>query len=211
MLNAPQATYHKYREDVIVNFMRKIWQIGVLREGDLVKGETEREKMILLPANKLYEGLDAMAADLREWGKDYIEQRLQGVSLENQNLKHRLYLLERYAMLNEQHKSTEQTSMARRIDVAVKDQCYALLFKIDSLERKLLASQKELVEMERTVRERLKIEFEDLVKDLSTQVLDCLYVFVCLLACENFVHVLLLWTCGTHVCACVRENGVLIE
>jgi chromosome segregation ATPase len=59
--------------------------------------------------------------------------------------------------------------MGRRIDVAVKDKCYALLFKIDALERKLEASRKELADMERVVRERLKVEFEDLVKDLSTQ------------------------------------------
>jgi hypothetical protein len=32
--------------------------------------------------------------------------------------------------------------MARRIDVAVKDKCYALLFKIDTLERKLESSKK---------------------------------------------------------------------
>ena len=85
------------------------------------------------------------------------------------NLTHLLYLKERDMEYKEAVRSREQQCMSRRIDVAVKDQCYALLFRMDDLQRKLELSQAEVAEMERSVRERLKVEFEELVKDLQQQ------------------------------------------
>jgi len=98
-----------------------------------------------------------------------MQEALKGLRLQVANLTHLLYLQERDMVYKEAVREREQQSMARRIDVAVKDNCFALLFRMDDVQRKLEASQAAMAEMERTVRQRLKVEFEELVKDLEQQ------------------------------------------
>ena len=157
------ATDASKREDVLMLFMRKIWEKARDELGD------NNTREITMSWSDFYGAVDEMAQGLKTWGEHHIAESQQVLKAENQDLRHRVYVLERNIAHYEASKGGEQTRMARRIDVAVKDQCYALLFKIDSLERRLQGAQKELIEMESTVRERLKIEFEDLVKDLGTQ------------------------------------------
>lgn len=152
------------REDIIMLFMRRVWEKAT---EDFSEDGSERR--MVMPWNDFYGAIDLLAQQLKTWGVSFVNESLRTLTTENQDLRHRVYVLERNIAHYEATKGAEQTRMARRIDVAVKDQCYALLFKIDSLERRLLGAQKELIEMESTVRERLKIEFEDLVKDLGTQ------------------------------------------
>ena len=47
--------------------------------------------------------------------------------------------------------------------------CYAILFRMDELQRKLEEAETYNAKMEEFVREKLKVEFEDLVRDLQQQ------------------------------------------
>ena len=47
--------------------------------------------------------------------------------------------------------------------------CYAILFRMDELQRKLEEAETYNAKMAEFVREKLKVEFEDLVRDLQQQ------------------------------------------
>jgi hypothetical protein len=159
-----QAALENRKEDILLEFLRGVRQ-GARDDKDGNTGVA----VLVIPKYLLNEQLDLLAGKLRDWGEVRLEEGMKGLRLQLLNLTHLLYLQERDMQYKEAVREREHQSMARRIDVAVKDECYALLFRMDDLERKLQASQTEVAEMERTVRERLKVEFEELVKDLQQQ------------------------------------------
>ena len=159
-----QAALDARKEDILLDFLR-----GVRQGARDDKDPQTNVAVLVIPKYLLNEQLDLLAGKLRDWGEVRIEEAIKGLRMQVLNLTHLLYLQERDMQYKDAVREREQQSMARRIDVAVKDQCYALLFRMDDLQRKLQASQTEVAEMERSVRERLKVEFEELVKDLQQQ------------------------------------------
>ena len=150
------------KEELLLEFLQEI-RVGAREDTDSNTGVA----VLVIPKFRLAEALDLLAGKLRDWGEVRMEEAVKGLRLQVANLTHLLYLQERDMVYKEAVREREQQSMARRIDVAVKDQCFALLFRMDDLQRKLEASQSAMAEMERTVRQRLKVEFEELVKDLE--------------------------------------------
>jgi hypothetical protein len=65
----------------------------------------------------------------------------------------------------------EQRSMSRRLDTAITDRCYELLYKVQDLSGKLKTEKRNLVSLESTVRETLKKEFQAQISDLNTQLM----------------------------------------
>ncbi len=59
--------------------------------------------------------------------------------------------------------------MSRRLDTAISDRCYELLYKVQDLSGKLKAEKRNLLSLETTVRDNLKKEFQDQISDLNTQ------------------------------------------
>jgi hypothetical protein len=65
----------------------------------------------------------------------------------------------------------ESRSMSRRLDTAITDRCYELLYKVQDLSGKLKTEKRNLVSLESTVRENLKKEFQAQISDLNTQLM----------------------------------------
>jgi len=163
-LSVTEGREEQGKVEMLVEFLKAVRSCA--RE----EKESARGGMVLILSKEgFYNLVDVLASRLRSWNETRTQEAVRSIEMENVNLKHLLFLQERNIQYKEALREREQQSMARRIDVAVKDQCYSLLFKIDMLERKLEESNKNLAEMEKNVRERLKVEFEDLVKDLGTQ------------------------------------------
>uniref|UniRef100_A0A7S4NV28 Uncharacterized protein n=1 Tax=Guillardia theta TaxID=55529 RepID=A0A7S4NV28_GUITH len=160
-----EAREEQGKVEMLVEFLKAVRSCA-REEKETTKGG---RMVLVLSKENFYQLIDVLASRLRAWNETRTQEAVRSIEMENVNLKHLLYLQERNMQYKEALREREQQSMARRIDVAVKDQCYSLLFKIDTLERKLEESNKNLAEMEKSVRDRLKIEFEDLVKDLGTQ------------------------------------------
>lgn len=65
----------------------------------------------------------------------------------------------------------QQRSLARRLDTAISDRCYELLYKVQDLSGKLKIEKRNLVTLESTVREDLKKEFQAQISDLNSQLM----------------------------------------
>ena len=152
------------KEDLLLEFLKALRQSA----RDQIDDATG-VAMMVIPKFQLSELLDLLAGKLRDWGEVRMHEALKGLRLQVTNLTHLLYLQERDMQYKEAVREREQQSMARRIEVSVKDECFALLFRMDDIQRKLECSQAEVADMDRAVRERLKVEFEELVKDLQQQ------------------------------------------
>ncbi len=63
----------------------------------------------------------------------------------------------------------DRRSLARRLDTAVTDRCYELLYKVQDLSGKLKTEKRNLMSLETTVRENLKKEFQAQISELNTQ------------------------------------------
>ena len=161
---AVAAKEARSKEPIVLEFLHGLRQ-AAREDTDANTGVA----VLVIPKYQLAELLDVFAGKLRDWGQLRTEEALRGMRQQVANLTHLLYLQERNMQYTEAVREREHQSMARRIDVAVKDNCFALLFRMDEVQRKLEDSQAAMAEMERSVRERLKVEFEDLVKDLQQQ------------------------------------------
>ena len=65
----------------------------------------------------------------------------------------------------------QERSLARRLDTAISDRCYELLYKVQDLSGKLKTEKRNLVTLESTVREDLKKEFQAQISDLNSQLM----------------------------------------
>jgi hypothetical protein len=115
------------------------------------------------------DSIDALARNLRSWGSTRLEEELSALKLSIAELQHCLFVSERSSATANVARELEVKSMRRRIESAVSDRCYLLLFKLDSLNRKAAEAQKEAATVEETVREKVRREFEELVRDLTMQ------------------------------------------
>jgi hypothetical protein len=95
----------------------------------------------------------------------------------------------------------ESRSMNRRLDTAISDRCYELLYKVQDLSSKLKMEKRNLVSLESTVRENLKKEFQEQISELNTQLTvvkgqfaECVPMLAPLVV--NFICVIM------RVCAC---------
>jgi predicted nucleic acid-binding Zn-ribbon protein len=95
----------------------------------------------------------------------------------------------------------ESRSMNRRLDTAISDRCYELLYKVQDLSSKLKTEKRNLVSLESTVRENLKKEFQEQISELNTQLTvvkgqfaECVAMLAPLVV--NFICVIM------RVCAC---------
>jgi hypothetical protein len=65
----------------------------------------------------------------------------------------------------------EHRSLSRRLDTAITDRCYELLYKVQDLSSKVKAEKRNLVTLESTVRDNLKKEFQGQISDLNSQLM----------------------------------------
>ena len=80
---------------------------------------------------------------------------------------HQVHLLQNNLKDLQLQVDVEQRSMARRLDTAITDRCYELLYKVQDLSGKLKAEKRNLLSLESTVRDNLKKEFQTQVRALS--------------------------------------------
>lgn len=84
---------------------------------------------------------------------------------------HQLHLVQNNLKDLQLQVDVEHRSMSRRLDTAVTDRCYELLYKVQDLSGKLKSEKRSLVTLESTVRETLKKEFQAQISDLNSQLM----------------------------------------
>ena len=82
---------------------------------------------------------------------------------------HQVHLLHNNLKDLQLQADVESRSMNRRLDTAISDRCYELLYKVQDLSSKLKMEKRNLVSLESTVRENLKKEFQEQISELNTQ------------------------------------------
>jgi len=143
--------------------------VSDLRDSWQVKRQKDGSSGLLVPQDTFNRSVDTLARKLRDWGAAQIAERLGTLTIHNNHLRHVLHIQERNAVYISGLRELDNRSMDRRIDAAVTDQCYTLLFRIDSLNKQLAESGKALQTMEATVRDKVRKEFEELVRELGMQ------------------------------------------
>jgi hypothetical protein len=84
---------------------------------------------------------------------------------------HQVHLLENNLKDLQLQVDVDQRSMNRRLDTAITDRCYELLYKVQDLSGKLKTEKRNLMSLESTVRENLKKEFQAQIAELNTQLM----------------------------------------
>jgi hypothetical protein len=82
---------------------------------------------------------------------------------------HQVHLLQNNLKDLQLQADVESRSMKRRLDTAISDRCYELLYKVQDMSSKLKAEKRNLVSLESTVRDNLKKEFQEQISELNTQ------------------------------------------
>eukprot|EP00002_Diphylleia_rotans_P002201 TRINITY_DN1137_c0_g1_i1.p1 TRINITY_DN1137_c0_g1~~TRINITY_DN1137_c0_g1_i1.p1 ORF type:complete len:2066 (-),score=432.43 TRINITY_DN1137_c0_g1_i1:1174-7371(-) len=130
------------------------------------------DRGFILPEFHIRSCISHLSKDLLEWSNLRWEEHSKTRATELKRLQHLLYVSERNLKYSEYLREQEQKAVHRKVQTEVADKGYDLIFEIDSLNRKLVRSEEELKRQEDVVREQVKREYDDLVRQLTVEAMD---------------------------------------
>eukprot|EP00698_Gefionella_okellyi_P023644 TRINITY_DN8133_c0_g1_i2.p1 TRINITY_DN8133_c0_g1~~TRINITY_DN8133_c0_g1_i2.p1 ORF type:complete len:2292 (-),score=619.73 TRINITY_DN8133_c0_g1_i2:5038-11871(-) len=125
---------------------------------------------LLITRTDLADAIDTLAQELFSWAEDRFRDQSLNQQLVNSHLNHICYVNEQNMKYLQRLRKRDEKDMQRRIQTEVTDKGYDLIFEIDALKRELAGAQTLLDTQHETVREELRGEYEQLVRDLTLQI-----------------------------------------